>query len=62
MSIYEKEIKKDNLEIEQNKKNLIEDLKKINRQEIIENVSVQKIKKISFWNKIGIILGNGKNR
>ena len=53
------EIKKDQLEIERNKNQLIKEIKSLNKSEMFQK---SKPKKISVFKKLLIILGYGKKR
>lgn len=55
----EKEIKKDNLEIEQHKEAMINELRAINKKDMFKNVIVEN-KKEPFLKKLLIVFGYGK--
>jgi hypothetical protein len=50
---YQKEIEKDKIEIDNNKKKLISSIKGVDKEKIFEN----KVKKISLWRRIMKVLG-----
>jgi hypothetical protein len=58
MQRFENERKKMVLELEKNKKQMIREIKSIDKSEM-NNI---KVKKISFWKKLKIVFGYGKNR
>jgi hypothetical protein len=55
----EKEIKKDEMEVNLNKKKLIEEIKSIDRETMFKK---QEKPKMGFFEKISIIFGYGKKR
>jgi len=50
---YQKEIEKDKIEIDNNKKKIISSIKSVDKEKIFEN----KVKKISLWRRIMKVLG-----
>jgi vacuolar-type H+-ATPase subunit H len=50
---YQKEIEKDKIEIDNNKKKFISSIKSVDKEKIFEN----KVKKISLWRRIMKVLG-----
>jgi len=50
---YQKEIEKDKIEIDNNKKKFINSIKSVDKEKIFEN----KVKKISLWRRIMKVLG-----